>query len=156
MLGTAGTRNHGTTREQPLARFATERGLLASLPDHPPEIATWAKVTVHRDAHVQFELTRLTGPALATTVAEVVDDVLDALAEHQLDDPRHDDHGVLGWQGRGTPHARLKDRPHYTVYPAMCTPSMGRNRRRTPVATARTKVSMVALTPALPASSGGR
>lgn len=62
VLGTAGTRTHGTTREQPLARFATERGLLIALPAHPPEVATWAKVTVHRDAHVQFEKTLYSVP----------------------------------------------------------------------------------------------
>ncbi len=62
VLGTAGTRTHGTTREQPLARFATERDLLIALPAHPPEIATWAKVTVHRDAHVQFEKTLYSVP----------------------------------------------------------------------------------------------
>lgn len=63
VLGTAGTRNHGTTREQPLARFTTtERSLLRPLPAHPPEIATWAKVIVHRDAHVQFEHTLYSVP----------------------------------------------------------------------------------------------
>lgn len=63
VLGTAGTRNHGTTREQPLARFTTtERSLLIALPAHPPEIATWARVTVHRDAHVQFEKTLYSVP----------------------------------------------------------------------------------------------
>ena len=62
VLGTAGTRNHGTTREQPLARFATERSLLIALPAHPPEVATWARVTVHRDAHVQFEKTLYSVP----------------------------------------------------------------------------------------------
>jgi hypothetical protein len=29
--------------------------LLSPLPDVPPELATWAKVKVHRDAHVQYE-----------------------------------------------------------------------------------------------------
>lgn len=63
VLSTAGTRNHGTTREQPLARFTTtESILLIALPAHPPEIATWAKVTVHRDAHVQFEKTLYSVP----------------------------------------------------------------------------------------------
>jgi hypothetical protein len=38
------------------------------------------------DAHVRFEVERLTGPALATTIAEIVDDVLEVLGEHQLDD----------------------------------------------------------------------
>jgi transposase len=52
----AGNRVHGTTREIPLQRFAeVEKGLLTVLPDVPPELATWAKVKVHRDAHVQFQ-----------------------------------------------------------------------------------------------------
>lgn len=54
LLGSAGNRNHGTTREQPLARFAVEKGLLIPLPIRPPEIASWAQVSVHRDAHVSF------------------------------------------------------------------------------------------------------
>jgi transposase len=56
VLGTAGTRCHGTTRQQPLAQFTgTERALLQPLPDVPPELAAWAQVTVHKDAHVQFD-----------------------------------------------------------------------------------------------------
>lgn len=52
----AGNRVHGTTREIPLQRFAeVEKTLLTALPDVPPELATWAKVKVHRDAHVQFQ-----------------------------------------------------------------------------------------------------
>jgi transposase len=52
----AGTRCHGTTREQPLKRFAdTEKALLQPLPDVAPELAVWAMVSVHGDAHVQFE-----------------------------------------------------------------------------------------------------
>lgn len=54
--GEAGTRCHGTTREQPLKRFAdTEKALLQPLPDVAPELAVWAMVSVHGDAHVQFE-----------------------------------------------------------------------------------------------------
>ncbi|MDZ4348694.1 MAG: hypothetical protein U1A22_04075, partial [Xanthomonadaceae bacterium] len=46
---------HGTTREQPLKRFAdTEKALLQPLPDVAPELAVWAMVSVHGDAHVQF------------------------------------------------------------------------------------------------------
>ena len=52
----AGNRVHGTTREVPLQRFVeVERSLLAPLPDVAPVLAIWAKVKVHRDAHVQFE-----------------------------------------------------------------------------------------------------
>jgi hypothetical protein len=52
----AGNRIHGTTREAPLTRFAeVEKSLLSALPDVPPELATWAKVKVHRDAHVQYQ-----------------------------------------------------------------------------------------------------
>ena len=56
ILQHAGNRIHGTTRESPLQRFAAvERSLLQALPDVPPELAIWAKVKVHRDAHVQFQ-----------------------------------------------------------------------------------------------------
>jgi len=55
ILEEAGNRIHGSTYEKPLTRFATERDLLNPLPDRPPEPATWARVKVHRDAHVQAE-----------------------------------------------------------------------------------------------------
>lgn len=55
VLEIAGNRIHGTTKEKPLTLFAAEKPLLQPLPDNPPELATWAKVKVHRDGHVQFE-----------------------------------------------------------------------------------------------------
>lgn len=55
ILGEAGNRIHGSTHEKPLIRFGLEKTLLQPLPDHPPEVAVWSKVKVHRDAHVQFE-----------------------------------------------------------------------------------------------------
>lgn len=55
VLETAGNRLHGTTRQRPLDHFAAvEQSLLSALPAVPPEVACWAKVKVHRDAHVQF------------------------------------------------------------------------------------------------------
>lgn len=67
----AGNRIHGTTREAPLKRFVdVEKSLLTALPDVPPQFATWAKVKVHRDAHVQYDYNyysvpfRLVGHAL--------------------------------------------------------------------------------------------
>jgi len=50
----AGERIHGTTREQPLARFAVEKPLLRALPPIAPDLGTWNAVRVHRDCHVQF------------------------------------------------------------------------------------------------------
>jgi hypothetical protein len=56
VMNEAGNRIHGTTREAPLKRFVeVEKGLLIALPSVPPELASWAKVLVHRDAHVQYE-----------------------------------------------------------------------------------------------------
>ena len=56
VMNEAGNRVHGTTREKPLNRFAeVESSLLAALPDVPPELAVWAKLKVHRDAHIQFQ-----------------------------------------------------------------------------------------------------
>ena len=51
----AGRRIHGTTHEQPLALFETERAYLQALPDRTPDVCTWVNATVHRDAHVQFD-----------------------------------------------------------------------------------------------------
>ena len=56
VMNEAGNRIHGTTREAPLKRFAeVEKSLLQALPAVPPELASWTNVTVHRDAHVQYE-----------------------------------------------------------------------------------------------------
>jgi transposase len=54
LLETAGNRIHGSTHEKPLTLFETERHLLKPLPDKPPELAVWEKVTVHGNCHVQF------------------------------------------------------------------------------------------------------
>lgn len=55
VLGEAGNRIHGTTREVPLNRFAeVERPLLQPLPENPPEISEWARPNVYRDGHVQY------------------------------------------------------------------------------------------------------
>jgi len=55
-MGEAGNRCHGTTREKPLTRFQeAERALPRPLPDVVPVLAVWAKVKVHRDAHVQHD-----------------------------------------------------------------------------------------------------
>lgn len=63
VLGDAGTRIHGTTREQPLKRFVeTEKALLLPLPDVAPDLGVWAQVSVHGDAHVQFEKTLYSVP----------------------------------------------------------------------------------------------
>lgn len=63
VLGFAGNRIHGTTREQPLTRFTdTERYLLKPLPDCPPELACWVKLKVHGDCHMQHEYCRYSVP----------------------------------------------------------------------------------------------
>lgn len=63
ILGTAGNRIHGTTKERPLTLFTeTERHLLRGLPDVPPELATWARVKLHGDCHVRFEKALYSAP----------------------------------------------------------------------------------------------
>jgi len=55
VMGIAGNRIHGTTKEQPLALFAeTEKHILRPLPDVPLELAVWAKVKLHGNCHVEF------------------------------------------------------------------------------------------------------
>jgi len=53
---TAGQRIHGTTKEQPLARFQeTERVRLKPLPEQPYDLAVWKQVRLGRDCYVQFD-----------------------------------------------------------------------------------------------------
>jgi transposase len=59
---TAGQRIHGTTKEQPLARFETEQEMLRPLPDQPYDLAIWKEVTLHRDCYVHFEHTYYSAP----------------------------------------------------------------------------------------------
>jgi transposase len=51
----AGTRAHGTTREQPLALYALEAPLLRRLPAVAPDLGSWHRVVLHRDCHVQHD-----------------------------------------------------------------------------------------------------
>jgi transposase len=63
LLETAGNRNHGTTHQKPLTMFAeTEKHFLKALPDVPVQIATWARVKVHGNCHVQFEKAYYSAP----------------------------------------------------------------------------------------------
>lgn len=63
ILETAGNRIHGSTHQKPLTSFMeTERWLLKSLSYKPPELASWAKVKVHGDCHVQFAKCRYSVP----------------------------------------------------------------------------------------------
>ncbi|MEO6354664.1 MAG: IS21 family transposase [Burkholderiaceae bacterium] len=56
VMGEAGNRIHGSTRERPLTLFTeTEQALLQALPAAAPECATWSKATLHPNCHVQFD-----------------------------------------------------------------------------------------------------
>jgi transposase len=51
----AGTREHGTTRQAPLALFETERPSLQPLPREPFELTEIRLATLHRDCHVAID-----------------------------------------------------------------------------------------------------
>jgi transposase len=51
----AGTREHGTTRQAPLALFAQEQPLLQPLPAAPFELTEIRLATLHRDCHVAID-----------------------------------------------------------------------------------------------------
>lgn len=56
LLGEAGQRIHGTTRQRPLDRFAeTEQPLLQTLPERAWEPAEWKRLKLARDCHVRFD-----------------------------------------------------------------------------------------------------
>jgi len=63
VLTRAGTRDHGTTHEAPLARFhQAERSCLLPLPAVRYEPAVWKKVKLHPDCHVVFEQAYYSAP----------------------------------------------------------------------------------------------
>jgi len=62
VLEEAGTRIHGTTREQPLERFLIEKPLLQALPDIAPDLGSWNRVKLHRDCHVKFDHSLYSAP----------------------------------------------------------------------------------------------
>ena len=92
VLKVAGNRKHGTTHQKPLTMFAqTEKNFLKPLPDVPVQIATWTRVKVHGNCHVQFEKAYYSAPfqlvrrqlwlrATATTVSLFKD--LELLVTH--------------------------------------------------------------------------
>jgi hypothetical protein len=63
VLQKAGNRIHGTTYRRPLEMFAeTEKHFLKPLPDVPVQIATWTRVKLHGNCHVQFEKAYYSAP----------------------------------------------------------------------------------------------
>jgi hypothetical protein len=63
IMGEAGNRIHGSTRERPLTLFTqTEQALLQPLPAIAPECPAWAKAKLHGNCHVQFELCYYSAP----------------------------------------------------------------------------------------------
>jgi transposase len=62
-LTTAGLRNHGTTKAQPLLRFQTiEQAQLRPLPPVPYDLAIWKRAKLHRDSYVVFEQSFYSAP----------------------------------------------------------------------------------------------
>lgn len=62
-LTTAGERRHGTTKEQPLKRFAeTEKARLQGLPETPYDLAIWKQIKLRRDCYVEFEKSYYSAP----------------------------------------------------------------------------------------------
>jgi transposase len=62
VLEEAGRRIHGTTREQPLERFAIEKPLMRELPAVAPDLGSWHRLILHRDCHVKFDYSFYSAP----------------------------------------------------------------------------------------------
>jgi transposase len=87
VLGEAGNRIHGSTRERPLSRFVTECALLQALPDIAPTCATWAKAIVHPSCHVQHDYGYYSAPFRLigqTLWLEITPDAVRLYHEHDL------------------------------------------------------------------------
>jgi hypothetical protein len=60
---TAGLRQHGTTKQQPLKRFEeTEQACLRPLPEQAYDIAVWKKLKLGRDCYVEFDHSYYSAP----------------------------------------------------------------------------------------------
>lgn len=88
VMGEAGNRIHGSTRERPLTRFeATERALLQPLPAIAPSCATWAKAKLHPSCHVQQDYCHYSAPFQLigqTLWLEITPDAVRIYREHEL------------------------------------------------------------------------
>lgn len=63
VLGEAGQRIHGTTRQRPLDRFIeTEEALLQAHPERAVEPAEWKRLRLARDGHVRFDNSYYSAP----------------------------------------------------------------------------------------------
>lgn len=63
VLGEAGNRVHGTTREVPLQAFAErEKAALQPLPEVRPELVAWSIAKLHSNCHVNFEKSFYSAP----------------------------------------------------------------------------------------------
>lgn len=63
VLERAGQREHGTTRQAPLARFeAVEQAALRPLPNEPFELAQTRRVKLHRDCHAVIDGSHYSAP----------------------------------------------------------------------------------------------
>ena len=88
ILGEAGNRIHGSTRERPLTRFeTTEQALLQALPAIAPTCATWAKAKLHPNGHVQHDYCYYSAPFRLihqTLWLEITPDAVRIYQEHDL------------------------------------------------------------------------
>ncbi|MEI6987628.1 MAG: IS21 family transposase, partial [Rhodospirillaceae bacterium] len=88
VMGEAGNRIHGSTRERPLTRFtATEQVLLQPLPAIAPACATWAKAKLHPNAHVIHEYCYYSAPFQLinqTLWLEITPDAVRIYREHEM------------------------------------------------------------------------
>jgi transposase len=106
-VDTAGKREHGTTKQQPLKRFdEAERAALLPLPASPYELAVWKKAKLHPDCHVVFDGSfysaphRLIGKSLWVKAASGV--------------TIYHEHDVVAVHPRATrPGQRLTNNDHY-------------------------------------------
>lgn len=55
IMDVAGKRKHGTTREQPLTLFKTEKEKLQPLPRKFPEFGIWRELLANRNCHIRYK-----------------------------------------------------------------------------------------------------
>ncbi|KXB09260.1 integrase [candidate division MSBL1 archaeon SCGC-AAA385M11] len=88
VMGPAGNRIHGTTKEKPLTRFAeTEAAFLRPLPLVRPECVLWSRAVLHGDCHIELDKRYYSAPFIhvgKTLWARTTEKMVRIYKDHEL------------------------------------------------------------------------
>lgn len=108
VMGQAGNRIHGTTKEKPLNRFAeTESAMLRPLPLVRPERILWSRAVLHGDCHIELDKRYYSAPFIHVGKAlwvRATEKMVRIYRDHEL---------IATHPRLGRPGARSTNHDHY-------------------------------------------